>query len=157
MEKLTPHWTEDGKNFTFRIASDFALQLEKKLESQNMTHAQFATLLDMTEGSVSQFFNNPGNLTLQRSVTYARALGMKVAIVAYEDKDPGNNRGPVNSEIFYKCWLRAGAPEDFFSLSGAFPRIGQIETLAVADNVDYRRENLTFKCVADTRCVLRAC
>jgi predicted XRE-type DNA-binding protein len=152
MEKLKQHWTESStKDFVFKIASDFVFQIEKKLEREDMNQAQLAALLHVTDGSVSQVFNNPGNFKLTRIVEYARALGMKVAIVAYEDNDPSNNKGPVNSEIFHQCWKRAGSPEDFFSLDMSTPRIGQLTTSEEAVNQDYRRENVDLERTAGTR------
>ena len=71
----------------------------------------------VSPGRVSQVLNNPGNLTLKNTVRCARALGMKVAVVAYEDGDPKNKKGLVNSEIFHACWKNAGSPSDFFALS----------------------------------------
>jgi len=71
----------------------------------------------VTDGRISQVLNNPGNLTLRKVVEYARALGMKVSIVAYEDGDPDNVSGPINSEIFNMCWKKAGCPNDFFGLA----------------------------------------
>jgi hypothetical protein len=41
---------------------------------------------------------------------------MKVAVVAYDDGDPSNEKGPINSEIFSVCWSQCGRPRDFFDL-----------------------------------------
>jgi hypothetical protein len=65
---------------------------------------------------ISQIFNNPGNLTLNKIVQYARALGLKVAVIAYDDGDHINKNGPISSEIFNICWENAGKPKDFFGL-----------------------------------------
>lgn len=48
---------------------------------------------------------------------YARALGMKVVVVAYDDNDPDNTRGPINPEIFQQCWKHMGSPADFYELA----------------------------------------
>jgi hypothetical protein len=53
-------------------------------------------------------------------VKYARAIGRKVALVLYDDKDSENQQGPVNSGIFSKCWERAGKPKDFFALDSSY-------------------------------------
>jgi hypothetical protein len=98
MEPLkTPHWTSSTNSFVAKISGDFILQIEQKLDQENMNRAAFAAKLDVTEGSVSQT--------------------LKVALVAYDDGDPNNERGPINSEIFYECWKRAGRPIDFFDLA----------------------------------------
>ena len=44
------------------------------------------------------------------------ALGMKASIVAYEDGDPENKRGPINSTVFQICWERCGKPRDLWDL-----------------------------------------
>jgi hypothetical protein len=117
MDTLIQHWTQKSiDDFVYRISSDFVVQLEKRLEQLGLTHKKLAKVLDVSEGRVSQVFNNPGNLTLTSTVQYARAGGMKVAIVAYDDGDPKNNTGPVSSEIFNICWKNAGSPRSFFAL-----------------------------------------
>jgi transcriptional regulator with XRE-family HTH domain len=117
---MTEHWTKRSvADFVYRISFDFAAQLRARLEQKKITRAQFAKRASVTESRVSQVFNNPGNLGLESMTRYARALGMKVAIVAYDDGDPANHKGPINSEIFNACWKRVGAPEDFFALDTA--------------------------------------
>jgi transcriptional regulator with XRE-family HTH domain len=120
MDKLGHHWTEKSTDdFLYRIAADFVRQIENAMESEGVNQAQLAERLKVTEGRVSQVLNNPGNLTLRKIVEYVRALGRKVAIVEYDDNDPQNRNGPVNSEIFAKCWYAAGMPSDFFALETA--------------------------------------
>jgi transcriptional regulator with XRE-family HTH domain len=109
------HWTgRNIKNYLFRIAADFIAQLEKKMESENISQDKLAERLRITKGRISQVLNHPANLTLESIVKYARTLGMKVSIVAYEDDDPQNKRGPINSEIFKICWEKSGKPRDFW-------------------------------------------
>jgi hypothetical protein len=120
MDKLNQHWTSGTiDNFVFQIASDFTLQLEKKLEAGPIRNKELAARLQLSAGRVSQVLNNPGNFKLRSMAEYAHALNMKVSVVAYEDGDPGNKKGPINSEIFYECWKRAGKPRDFFDLRGS--------------------------------------
>jgi hypothetical protein len=117
MEKLNKHWTSSTiDNFVFQIAADFTLQLEKKLEVGPISNKELAERLKVTAGRVSQVLNNPGNFKLRSMTEYARALGMKVTVVAYDDNDPDNKKGPINSEVFYECWKRVGRPRDFFDL-----------------------------------------
>ena len=47
---------------------------------------------------------------------YASTLGMKVSIVAYDDDDPENKKGPIDSEIFKICWEQLGKPRDFWDM-----------------------------------------
>jgi transcriptional regulator with XRE-family HTH domain len=114
---MRKHWTERSiEDFIFRIAADFIAQLEEKMESSGITQDELAKSLGVTKGRVSQIFNNPGNLTLKNVAKYARNLGMKASIVAYDDGDPGNEKGPINSEIFKICWDKAGKPHDFWTV-----------------------------------------
>jgi transcriptional regulator with XRE-family HTH domain len=111
------HWTEQStKDYVFRIMADFIAQLEKKMETENITQDELAERLKITKGRVSQVLNHPGNISLSILAKYARALGMKMSIVAYEDADPENIKGPVNSEIFKTCWESCGKPRDFWAL-----------------------------------------
>jgi hypothetical protein len=119
MDKLnaSKHWTaESVENFTYRIASDFLAQVETKIEQGEVSRTDLAHRLNRTLGRVSQLFN-PGNITVSSAVRLVRAAGMKVALVAYDDNDPKNENGPVNSDLFYRCWKHMGAPKTFFELS----------------------------------------
>jgi transcriptional regulator with XRE-family HTH domain len=118
--KATTHWTERSvEDFSYRIAADFVSQLEDKMESLPMTQAELAKKLRVSKGRVSQIINNPGNLTLEKIITYARALGLKVAILAYDDGDAANEKGPINSDVFRICWENAGRPHNFRHLVAA--------------------------------------
>ena len=110
------HWTERSiKDYFFRIAFDLIAQIEKKMEYENISKAELAKRLKITKGRVSQVLNNPGNISIRNIVKYARTLGMKVSILAYEDDDPQNKRGPINSEIFKICWEQCDKPRDFWA------------------------------------------
>ena len=114
------HWTAESNDaFLHRISSDFIAQLEKRLEALPITQGALARKLGVSEGAVSHILNNPQNLTLKTVVAYARALGIKVSIVAYDDDDPQNERGPIDSEIFSGCWGNAGSPRNFWDLKEA--------------------------------------
>lgn len=111
------HWTKySTEDFVFRIAVDFIFQLENKMAELPMSQDQLAKNMGVTKGRISQIFNNPGNLSLASIVKCANALKMKVAIVAYEDSDPENKKGPINSEIFKLCWEASGRPRDNWAL-----------------------------------------
>jgi transcriptional regulator with XRE-family HTH domain len=118
------HWTTTSvKDYIYRIASDFVEQLDSKLEAKKLSRDALASKLNLSKGRVSQIFNNPGNFTLNMLVKCARALELKVAIVAYDDNDPENRHGPIDSEIFRICWENAGKPTDYFALESIKPRI----------------------------------
>jgi len=105
------HWTEESADaFVYRIASDFVEQLEQKRKTLKWTRKRLAHEVHLSTGRVSQVINNPGNLTLELIVKFARALQMKVSVLAYEDKDPENVNGPINAEVFRVCWENARKP-----------------------------------------------
>jgi len=123
------HWTSRStEDFVYRISSDFALQIENKMDKVGITQSGLAGRIGVTPGRVSQVLRDPGNLTLKKMVEYARSLGMKVSVVAYEDDDPDNKNGPINSQIFTACWTKSGKPSDFFSLRESATTIRSVPT-----------------------------
>jgi transcriptional regulator with XRE-family HTH domain len=117
MGHLSKHWTERRiEDFLYRVGFDFVQQIEELMKPSGTSQSELAKKLGVTEGRVSQVLNNPGNLTLRKVIEYARALQRKVAIVVYDDGDPDNANGPVNAEIFARCWDRSGKPSDFFEV-----------------------------------------
>jgi hypothetical protein len=99
------HWTERStKDYLFSITADFIDNLEDKMEAA---------------GVVAK--NDVSKISLREMVEYARKLGMKVSVVAYEDGDPENKKGPINSEIFRACWEKCGKPKDFWDLQDKIP------------------------------------
>ena len=148
MNRKTLHWTERSlDDFVHRIASDFAIQIEKRM-GDSINQKELAERMGVSEGNVSQSFNNPSNFTLKKIVRFARALGLKVSVVAYDDNDPTNQNGPIHSEIFETCWERIGKPADFFKLQ---------ESTQVLDPYSYWRawdpqgRIMSFRIVVDTR------
>jgi len=112
---MKTHWTARSiKDYLFRIAADFIAQLENKMDSLPISQDELARRLGVTKGRVSQLINHPGNISLATMIEYAKALGMKVSVVAYEDNDPKNTKGPIDSEIFRICWEQLGKPRDFW-------------------------------------------
>jgi len=116
VESIKKHWTERSiKDYLFRIAADFIAQLERRMESIPVSQDELAKKLGVTKGRVSQVLNHPGNITLGKIIEYARTLSMKVSIVAYEDNDQENKRGPINPEVFRICWEKCGKPRDLWA------------------------------------------
>lgn len=114
---MKTHWTERSiKDYLFKVAADFITQLEEKMKLLGITQGNLAKRLSVSKGRISQIVNNPGNISLLTIIEYARTLGMKVAIVAYDDNDPKNKKGPINSEIFKICWEKYGKPHDFWAV-----------------------------------------
>jgi predicted XRE-type DNA-binding protein len=114
-----PHYTSaNDESFVNRITFDFIAQMANRLETSKMKQSELAKKLNVGESAVSQVLNLASmNLTLKTMVRYARALGMKVAVVAYDDRDPHNENGPVGSEIFTLSWEKIGKPRDVWSVN----------------------------------------
>jgi len=55
-------------------------------------------------------------------------LGLKVAIVAYDDGDPDNDKGPLYSGIFEKSWRAMGCPSDLFAFQGVNEETSALST-----------------------------
>lgn len=124
---MKTHWTERSiKDYLFRIVADFIAQLEDKMEMQNISQDELAKKLEVTKGSVSQVLNHSGNITIATIIKYARILGMKVSIIAYEDDDPENKKGPINSEVFKICWEKLGKPRDFWAFQETSKRMEMV-------------------------------
>ncbi len=120
MAELNKHWTEKSTDdFLYRIGADFVSQIEQLLGTQSK--ASLAKKLGVSAGRISQVLNNPGNLRLKTMIEYARALGLKITVVTYDDSDPENLNGPVDAEIFEQCWMRCGRPVDFHALNASTP------------------------------------
>lgn len=138
MEKLNSakHWTAESiENFVHRIASDFLAQLETRIEKGEISRTELALRLDRSPGRISQLFN-PGNITIGSAVRLVRAMDLKVALVAYDDDDPENCNGPVNSDIFARCWKHMGAPTTFFELTNRTMIVGYFGHSSEAATVD---------------------
>jgi transcriptional regulator with XRE-family HTH domain len=114
------HWTNASiEDYQSRITFDFIAQLEDRMESLPMKQKELADVLGVSSSAVSQKLNNPDNLELKTIIAYSQALGLKVALVSYDDNDPDNDNGPVNSEIFNICWEKMGKPSSFLALNTA--------------------------------------
>lgn len=116
------HWTSaDPEDFRYRIASDFVTKIEQQMKSKKLTQSQLAQMLGKNKAYISQILANPGNLTLKTMILFARALGLKVSVVAYDDDDEANVNGPIHSEVFRLCWEKYGKPRDMFDFEEAAP------------------------------------
>jgi len=113
------HWTsERDESLINKITFDFIAQLERRIDENRVKQSELAEKLGVSEGAVSQVLNfNRTNLNLKTMVRYARALGMKLSIVAYDDGDPQNVHGPVGSELFADAWQRLGKPRSAWELN----------------------------------------
>lgn len=112
------HWTQASTgDFAYSISMDFFTQVEDRIDGSGMSRKEFAEKLNVTPSAVSQILNAPPeNPKIESLVKYAFGLGLKVAIVAYNDNDPGNDKGPVFSGVFEEAWRRLGSPRDLLDL-----------------------------------------
>ncbi|HEX9120810.1 MAG TPA: XRE family transcriptional regulator [Terriglobales bacterium] len=110
------HWTANIDDFVYFVQSDFMAQIALCLEAESTPRKDYAHRLGITPSRVSQLLNDPNNLTVRNIVKFARGIGKKVAIVVYDDLDQANNKGPLNGEIFDRCWQAVGQPRDVFSI-----------------------------------------
>ena len=112
------HWTNrEIDRFVSAVSFDFVTQIAKIIKAGKMNQDQFAEVLGRSKSRVSQLLNDPGNLRLETIVAMARGVGLKVSVVAYDDNDPDNNNGPVNSGIFESCWSNHGKPTVFGAIA----------------------------------------
>ena len=108
------HWTQaNASDFAYSISLDFFNQLEERIESSGISRKELSEKMEITPSAVSQILNNPpDNPYLETLVQYARPLGLKVAVVVYDDGDPDNDKGPIYSGVFEKTWQAMGCPRD---------------------------------------------
>ena len=114
------HWTQQSTaDFVYSISSTFVAQIETKMEEEQISRSAIANRLKKSSGRVSQILNNPGNLSLGVMVETAGSLGMKVGVIAYDDHDPANENGPIDPDVFVKCWENMGRPANLFEVEDA--------------------------------------
>jgi transcriptional regulator with XRE-family HTH domain len=106
-ETYEKNWTEsDIGNFLYYVGADFVDQLQASFDTLGITQRSFAQKLNVSEGRISQVFNDPGNLTLDTMIKWGRAAGLKTGVILYNDGDVKNVRGPLSGSIFIECWKR---------------------------------------------------
>jgi len=115
-DEVTPSLRESKKLF-LQVSFDYLSQLKAVIEAKRIGRSAVAKILGVSKGRVSQIFNRPSNLKLEKIVEYARRLNRKVAIVLYDDGDGRNKKGPILPQIFVECWKRQGSPRNFFELN----------------------------------------
>jgi len=125
------HWTQNSiADFVYSISSNFVAQIETKIEANEISQNEIASKMNKTSGRVSQLLNNPGNLSIRVMAELAQALGMKVSIVAYDDGDHKNARGPIDPEVFVKSWEKLGRPADLFEVRDASLEVEEMPSIA---------------------------
>lgn len=109
------HWTtRSAEDMRYSVGADLILQIDKAMQEKGITQRQVADSMGVSEARVSQLLaeirNN--NFTLDTMLRLSKAVGMKAAIVLYEDARESG--APVQAEVFTRCWQDAGRPEDFW-------------------------------------------
>lgn len=144
------HWTNRrNKDFLFRIVADFIIQIEKKMDKENISQQKLAQKMKISKGRVSQVLNNPGNVSLLTVIKFARTLGMKVSVVAYEDDDPKNTKGPIGAEIFQACWEKCERPQDFWALEKVIPQTLVFRSTLFSYSMEGKNHVYTSKATVD--------
>lgn len=111
------HWTaDDARRFKLAVVFDFIGQIQRHLDEQGLSRAQLAKRLGVSESRVSQIFSDPGNLTVGSMVELGRALELKLSILAYDDGDAENRRGPLHADVFHACWEALNRPATMWDI-----------------------------------------
>jgi len=100
----------DDRAFADHILFDFVDALDTRLEELGLTRREFASRMGVSEGRISQVFNDPANFTMRKMVELSRNLGLKVSLVSFEDKDDPSG-APVFSTSFKRSWEILGKPK----------------------------------------------
>jgi transcriptional regulator with XRE-family HTH domain len=133
----TTHWTEQSlSDYLFSIRFDFVYQLERQMDRLGWNDARFASEIGVTKGRVSQILNNRDNMTLRLMIKCARALGLKISVVAYDDGDKDNKKGPVPADIFRICWEKQAQPADMWNLQQASTAANMTISLAWLTSIE---------------------
>jgi transcriptional regulator with XRE-family HTH domain len=142
------HWTQNSTaDFIHSISSNFVAQIETKIEEEGISQNEIASKMNKTSGRVSQLLNNPGNLSIRVMVELARSLGMKVSIIAYDDKDPNNDQGPIDPEVFVRSWEKLDRPVDLFEVEEAVLPVDEMPMVTYNvgyEHADVFRQDFTY-------------
>jgi transcriptional regulator with XRE-family HTH domain len=112
------HWTSNSvEDYRFSVGFNFCESILTRMHEKHMSQKKFAKRLGVTEGRVSQILNHPGNMTLSSMIKWAKVVGMKVSVLAYNDGDPKNLKGPIPEYVFIKCWELNKKPSTMFDLT----------------------------------------
>jgi len=82
------------------VITDFLETIGTMLDDMGMNRKDLANLLDVRESRVSDIFRSTGNLTMDVVIGLAQSVDKKVALVVYDDGDPGNSTGIMPGGVF---------------------------------------------------------
>lgn len=107
------HWTEKSpEDFAYSIGSCFLDVIESRLDQIGEDRNWLILSLKLPKN----IFDKPYLLTLPMAALMARTVDLKVALVAYNDRDKSNKKGPIHACVFQKIWEAAGKPRDMWSV-----------------------------------------
>lgn len=113
----SPHWTEESTDaYKYALTFDFIDQVEAQIELKGITFEQLAVTVNYSPESLKKLFENPWDMTIEFMIKLCKAVGMKLSLLAYDDNDPENYGGPINSQIILNCWEDRGKPKNMFDL-----------------------------------------
>ena len=113
MENPSKHWTDESPmRFKLCLMYNFLAGVEQRLEELCLTKKKLAEKLGVPPRQVNRLWDNPDKITLHHIITWCRVLGLKPAIVVYEDDSIPSRQAPVHPEVFLASWKRLGCPVD---------------------------------------------
>ena len=105
------HWTEEGPTaFVHALVTSYVRDLNALLSSIEMGTKELGERSGLGKQAAQSTLENVLRWTTEKMVFWARTAGLKVSIVVYDDGDPDNEKGPVDSRCFYACWKKCGSP-----------------------------------------------
>jgi len=90
-------WANDTEVVSYHVAWDFINQLREMATSLNPVQE---TILDSIED------DDPAKLTVESMIELVKAVGLKLALVVYDDGDPKWEHGPKFAGEFYAAWKK---------------------------------------------------
>ncbi|MCP3681286.1 MAG: helix-turn-helix transcriptional regulator [bacterium] len=112
------HWTEDAGAFRHWVVDEFVDVIKARLKEKNISQETFADMANCSKLAVLEILNKEEYqlLGISDMIKWARALGLKLSIVVYDDDDPDNKLGPVFAEAFVDLWDKCLRPRNFKAL-----------------------------------------
>lgn len=118
------HWTSrDMHSYIFAVVSNFVIAVEIYMEEHGKNYKDLAKLLNAGIDEVMVKVNNPSTFSLADLYRWTKALGIKFIIFMYDDQDPSNIQGPLNTEILRQCWELLGKPRTQADIDEAKKRV----------------------------------
>lgn len=104
---MTDPTNDNAEKLAHWVAYDFIAQLKHRAQAKGWSRKDLASKLGLSESRVSQVFHHPPNLTQRTMCEYARALGLGLSVVLYDDDGSSE---PIGAEVFRAAWEKLGKP-----------------------------------------------